>query len=99
MFRTNKIYNTLKTKNTESKITLDDLLQELSFEQYQKYKNKNLKLTILKNNLSGNTNYQKFIISNNVMRAVKNLNDEMEEYAKEFHNLFVNKDYEKNNRG
>ena len=99
MFRTNKIYNTLKTKNTESKITLDDLLQELSFEQYQKYKTKNLKLMILKNNLSGNTNYQKFIISNNVMRTVKNLNDEMEEYAKEFHNLFVNKDYEKNNRG
>ena len=96
MFRTNKIYNTLKTKNTENKITLDDLLQELSYEQYQRYKNKDLKLILLKNNLSGNTNYQKFIISQNVMKAVKNLNEEMEEYAKEFHELFVNKDYEKN---
>lgn len=97
LFRTNKLQNIVKTKNTKNKITLDDLLQELAFEKSQVYKNKNVKLILLKNSFRGKTKAQKYRLNHEITQAVKNLNDEMEESAKEFHKLFINNDYDKQN--
>ena len=97
LFRTNKLQNTVKKNGTKDKITLDDLLQELAYEKSQVYKGKNIKLIILKNNFRGQTKSQRFKLNHEITQAVKNLNDEMEDYARDFHKLFVNEDYEKNN--
>ena len=95
LFRTNKLQNIVKTKGTKDKITIDDLLQELAYEKSRDFKNKNVKLILLKNNFLGKTKSQRFKLNHDIALAVKSLNDEMEDYAKEFHNLFVNKDYDK----
>lgn len=97
LFRTNKLQNIVKTKNTKDKITLDDLLQELAYEKSQVYKGKNVKLILLKNNFRGKTKSQRFRLNHEVTQAVKNLNDEMENYANDFHKLFVNNEYDKQN--
>ncbi len=97
LFRTNKLQNIVKTKNTKDKITLDDLLQELAYEKSQVYKGKNVKLILLKNNFRGKTKSQRFRLNHEITQAVKNLNDEMENYANDFHKLFVNNEYDKQN--
>lgn len=97
LFRTNKLQNIVKTKNTKDKITLDDLLQELAFEKSKNYKGKNVKLILLKNNFRGKTKSQKYRLNHEITQAVKNLNNEMEDYAKDFHQLFINDDYNKQN--
>lgn len=97
LFRTTKIQNIVKTKNTKDKITLDDLLQELAYEKSQMYKNKNVKLILLKNSFRGKNYIEKYKLNHEISKSIKNLNYEMEEYAREFHKLFVNKDYEKQN--
>ena len=97
LFRTNKLQNVVKTKNTKDKITLDDLLQELAFEKSKNYKGKNVKLILLKNNFRGKTKSQKYRLNYEITQAVKNLNNEMEDYAKDFHQLFINDDYNKQN--
>lgn len=97
LFRTNKLQNIVKTKNTKDKITLDDLLQELAYEKSQVYKGKNVKLILLKNNFRGKTKSQRFRLNHEITQAVKNLNDEMEDYANDFHKLFVNNEYDKQN--
>ena len=96
LFRTGKLQNTVKTKHTKQKITLDDLLQELAYEQSQVYKNKDVKLILLKSNFRGKTKQEKFRLNHEITKSVKNLNNEMEDYAEEFHKLFVNTEYEKN---
>lgn len=97
LFRTNKLQNIVKTRGTVDKITLDDLLQELAYEKAGVYKGKNIKLILLKNNFRGKTKSQRFILNHEITKAVKNLNDEMEDYANDFHKLFVNNDYDKEN--
>ena len=97
LFRTNKLQNIVKTKNTNKKITLDDLLQELAYENSQVYKGKNIKLILLKNNFRGKTKKERFKLKHEITKAVKNLNDEMEKYANDFHKLFVNNEYDKQN--
>lgn len=97
LFRTTKIRNIVKTKNTKDKITLDDLLQELAYEKSQMYKNKNVKLILLKNSFRGKNYIEKYKLNHEISKSIKNLNYEMEEYAREFRKLFVNKDYEKQN--
>ena len=94
LFRCNRLQNIVKTKNTKDCITLDDLLQELAYEKSRIYKNKNLKLLILQNYLN-NSNTKKVFLKHEVINAVKNLNREIDESAKEFHQLFVNDDYKK----
>ena len=95
LFKINKLQEIVKTKNTKDKITLDDILQELCFLNSRYYKNKDIKYEILKNSFVGKTKYQKYKLSNNIQKAVKNLNNEMEKYIKDFHDLFVNQDYDK----
>ncbi len=95
LFKTNRLQNIVKTRGTINKITLDDLLQELAYEKSQNYKNKNVKLILLKNSFRGKTKSQKYRLNHEITQAVKNINDEMEEYAKDFHKLFVNNDYDK----
>lgn len=97
LYRTNKLQNIVKTRGTINKITLEDLLQELAYENAGVYKNKNIKLILLKNNFRGKTKSQRFILNHEITRAVKNLNNEMEDYANDFHKLFVNNDYDKEN--
>lgn len=95
LFRTNVLQNIVKTKNTIDKITLDDLLQEVAYEKSRKYKNKNVKLIILKDSLTNKKKSQQYKLNHEIINAVKNLNYEMEESAKEFHRLFINNDYKK----
>lgn len=95
LFKTNKLQNIVKTRGTVNKITLDDLLQELAYEKSQNYKNKNVKLILLKNSFCGKRKSQKYRLSYEMTQAIKNINDEMEKYAEDFHKLFVNEDYHK----
>ena len=95
LFRCNRLQNIVKTKNTKDCITLDDLLQELAYEKSRIYKNKNLKLLILQNYFNTSVNTKKVFLKQEVINAVKNLNREIDESAKEFHQLFVNDDYKR----
>lgn len=96
LFKTGRLQNTVKTKNTKDKITLEDILQELAFEKSKEYKGKDIKLIILKNNFHGNNFKEKYKLKHEIVNSVKNLNDEMDSYAKDFHQLFINNDYEQN---
>lgn len=69
------------------------MLQEIAYEKSQKYKDKNIRLIILQNNFRGKTKSQKYPLKREITQAVKSLNDEMEDYAKEFHKLFINEKY------
>lgn len=93
LFRTNTMQNIVKTKNTNNKIVLDDLLQEIAFEKAKELEGKNVKLIILKNSLRGKTKLQKYPLQHEITKAVKGLNDEMEDYANDFHKLFLNNDF------
>lgn len=92
LFKTNRLQNIVKTRGTVNKITLDDLLQELAYEKCQNYKNKNIKLILLKNSLRGKTKSQKYKLNYEITQSIKNINDEMEEAQKEFSKLFNSND-------
>jgi len=91
LYKTNVTENIVKSKKSKNRneITLDDLLQELAFEKSKKYKNKNIKLILLKRNFKYNNKNDRFRLNSEITKAVKNINYEMEKEAKEFHKLFV----------
>lgn len=93
LYKTNRLYNIVKSKSSKNKILLNDLLQELAFENAQKYSGKDVRFIILKNNLSGKELKEKYQLNHEICLALKKVNAEMEEYAKDFHELFVTKDF------
>ena len=82
-------YNYKKESKTSNKIKENDIIQEIILKHYLKNK-KQTRKDILKNYLSNSNPKQKFRNKNEIERAIKNINDEMEEAQKEFSKLFQN---------
>jgi len=100
LYKTNKLENIVKSKSTKDKITIDDLLQEIAFEKYSNYNkenkdNKSIKFIVLKRNFENSIKTKRFRYNYEIIKAVKNINDEMEKEAEEFHKLFVSEDERK----
>ena len=73
------------------KITTNDIIQAIIFNEYERNKNYSKK-SILHNALKSNGT--KYTFSRNTRAAIKNINHEMEEAAQEFSKLF---NYEEKN--
>lgn len=98
LYRYNKISFYVKKKNEDKdKITIDDLIQEVSYLNSlgnRKLDNKAIKEKVLKNYLKGSSNSLKFPSKYKLESNLKRLNYEMEQAAQEFSKLF---DYSTNN--
>ena len=90
LFRTNQVQNVVKTKDTKERITLDDLLQEVAFQNSKKFSQTNYKVQILNNYFYNSDRKSRYRLNYEMQRAVKHINNEMEQSAKDFHELFEN---------
>lgn len=77
-----------KTKSTKyNMLNEDDLLREIILKEFKKIK-RQTRYNILSNYLSNTSKVNKFKNKQNVVNAIKNINNEMAEANKEFRNLF-----------
>lgn len=95
LFRTNQIQNIVKTRSTKEKITVDDLLQEVAYQNAKKLSQENIKVQILDNYFYNSDMKNRYKYNYEMKRAVKHINDEMEQSIKDFHELFEDNTYEK----
>ena len=86
------LYNYKKESKASNKIKENDIIQEIILKHYLKNK-KQTRKDILKNYLSNNNLKQKFRNKKEIEKAIKNINDEMEEAQKQFSKLFQNDNY------
>lgn len=80
----------VKNKNNLDKITIDDLLQEIAYQnsKEKKYSDKERRKRILDNYFKGSSNALKFPSKHKMEKALKNINYEMEKASQEFSKLF-----------
>ncbi len=91
----NAIINHAYYHHNKTKITENDLIQEIVYKQYKR-NNKQSKYTILLNYLSSNPSSNKFKNKYQIRQAVKSINDELEEAERDFDKLFkMDKEYDK----
>ena len=95
LFRTNQIQNIVKTRSTKEKITVDDLLQEVAYQNAKKLSQENIKVQILDSYFYNSDMKNRYKYNYEMKRAVKHINDEMEQSIKDFHELFEDNTYEK----
>lgn len=80
----------VKNKNNIDKITIDDLIQEVAYQNSKrnKYNDKQRKKLVLDNYFKGNSSISKFPSKHQMEKALKNINYEMEKASQEFSKLF-----------
>lgn len=80
----------VKSKNNNDKITIDDLIQEIAYQNSKgnKYNDKQRRKLVLDNYFKGNSNISKFPSKHKMEKALKNINYEMERASQEFSKLF-----------
>ena len=83
----NAIVNHANYLNKRSKISEDEILQNIVYKNYKKNKTNN-RFNVLSNYLSSLSSTSKFRNKYKVKEAVKNINDELEDAQKEFDKLF-----------
>ena len=88
---------TLKNKNYTNKITIEDLIQEVAYQNSirNKYNDKQRRKIALDNYFKGNNTNTKFPSKYKIEKAFKNINYEMEKASQEFSKLFTTNGYEK----
>jgi len=90
-YKYNNISLTLKSKGKQDEITIEDIIQELA---YQNRKNKmsdfERRKNILQNYFRGNNISSKLPSKYKMEKAIKNINNEMEQSAQKFSELFNN---------
>lgn len=85
----NAIVNHAYYQNKHPKITENDLLREMVYNEYKKRK-RQTRYNILSNYLSSNIRSNQFRNKYQIRQAVRNINNELEEAEKEFEKLFSN---------
>lgn len=96
LYKYNNVILTLKTKGKIDNITIEDIIQELAYQNAINDNDENdrtRRKKILKNYFSGSTIQSKFPNKYKIEKAIKNINNEMDEATKEFSKLF---NYERN---
>lgn len=80
----------VKNKNNIDKITIDDLIQEVAYQNSKrnKYNDKQRRKLVLDNYFKGNSSVSKFPSKHQMEKALKNINYEMEKASQEFSKLF-----------
>ena len=80
----------VKNKNNIDKITIDDLIQEVAYQNSKrnKYNDKQRRKLVLDNYFKGNSSISKFPSKHKMEKALKNINYEMEKASQEFSKLF-----------
>lgn len=80
----------VKSKNNIDKITIDDLIQEVAYQNSRrnKYNDKQRRKLVLDNYFKGNNSISKFPSKHQMEKALKNINYEMEKASQEFSKLF-----------
>ena len=80
----------VKNKNNIDKITIDDLIQEVAYQNSKrnKYNDKQRRKLVLDNYFKGNSSISKFPSKHQMEKALKNINYEMEKASQEFSKLF-----------
>ena len=91
LYKYNNIYNTVKTKKQYEKITFDDLIQEIVYQNSKDKEILNDKLkrkNILNNYFKGSNIRSKFPNKYKIENALKRINYEREQASLEFSKLF-----------
>ena len=90
LYKYNKISMYVKNKNNIDKITIDDLIQEVAFQNSKRNKSndKQRRIQVLDNYFKGNSYISKFPNKHKIENAIKNINYEMEKASQEFSKLF-----------
>ena len=85
-----KLFTSVVQKNNIDKITIDDLIQEVAYQNSKrnKYNDKQRRKLVLDNYFKGNSNITKFPSKHKMEKALKNINYEMEKASQEFSLLF-----------
>jgi len=80
----------VKNKNNIDKITIEDLIQEVAYQNSKrnKYNDKQRRKLVLDNYFKGNSSISKFPSKHQMEKALKNINYEMEKASQEFSKLF-----------
>ena len=93
LYKYNQISLVVKNKKNLDHITIEDLIQEIAYQNSNKeHKYVNKRKNILDNYFKGSNNSLKFPSKYKMEKAIKNINYEMEKASMEFSNLF---NYEK----
>lgn len=89
MYHYDKLYTKVKNKKTNEIITIEDLIQEIAYQNSIKndFNDKQIRKMVLDNYFKGITNL-KFPSKYKMEKALKNINYEMEKASQEFSKLF-----------
>ena len=90
LYKYNYISMYVKNKNNTDKITIDDLIQEVAYQNGKRnqFNDKQRRRLILDNYFKGNSYISKFPSKHKIEKAIKNINYEMEKASQEFSKLF-----------
>lgn len=90
LYKYEHISMVVKNKNNIDKITIEDLIQEVAYQNSKrnKYSDKQKRKIVLDNYFKGNSNMTKFPSKHKMEKALKNINYEMEKASQEFSKLF-----------
>lgn len=90
LYRYEHISMVVKSKNSIDKITIEDLIQEIAYQNSKKnkYNDKQRRKLVLDNYFKGNSSISKFPSKHQMEKALKNINYEMEKASQEFSKLF-----------
>ena len=96
LYQYNHIYMYVKNKNNTNKITIDDLIQEVAYQNNKLHKlSAKERRKIVLDNYFKNNNVFRFPNKRLMEKALKNINYEMEKASQEFSKLF---DYDEKNK-
>ncbi len=90
LYKYNHISSIVKNKNNLDHITIEDLIQEIAYQNSKKENriDKERRKQVLDNYLKGNNSMLKFPSKYRMEKAIKNINYEMEKASQEFSKLF-----------
>lgn len=91
LYRYEKISCYAKSRNNKDNITIEDLIQEISYQnelKNNKLSDKERRKSILDNYFKGSNSISKFPSKSKMEKALKNINYEMEKASQEFSKLF-----------
>ena len=90
LYKYNHICMYVKNKNNTDKITIDDLIQEVVYQNSKRnnFSDKQRRRQVLDNYFKGNSYISKFPSKHKIEKAIKNINYEMEKASQEFSKLF-----------
>ena len=97
LYKYNHILNVVKNRNNNEKITLDDLIQELAYENSRdnNFNDKERRRNVLNHYFIGDDIISKFPSKYRIEKAISNINKEMDRASEEFSKLF---DYDEKNK-